>query len=157
MHDIAYCAVVIYTCWRQYLWWGEARGQWESHKYPFCKIYTSHLSEILALFVFLPILRLLKKKHRCLIGINIYFVRNTHLLHRRNIICGTEDTWLSQNRDTYCWMRQSCMITYFSNIFNQIWNILLPVKENISNFLENFWIHIFTSKNLAHIWKWKFL
>ena len=28
----------------------------------------------------------------------IYFVRNTHLLHRRNIICRTEDTWLSQNR-----------------------------------------------------------
>ena len=26
------------------------------------------------------------------IGINIYFVRNTHLLHRRNIICRTEDT-----------------------------------------------------------------
>ena len=120
--------------------------------------YTSHLSEILALFVFLPILRLLKKKHRCLIGINIYFVRNTHLLHRRNIICGTEDTWLSQNRDTYCWMRQSCMITYFSNIFSQIWNILLPVNANISNFIKNFWIHIFfTSKNLAHIWKWKFL
>ena len=121
--------------------------------------YTHRICRICSLYLFfLPILRLLKKKHSCLIGINIYFVRNTHLLHRRNIICGTEDTWLSQNRDTYCWMRQSCMITYFFQYFQPNLKYFVARQRKYFKFSRKILdTYFFTSKNLAHIWKWKFL
>ena len=63
--------------------------------------FVRYTSEMRALFVFPHLYILTIPGGKILffhIGINIYFVRNTHLLHRRNIICRTEDTWLSQNR-----------------------------------------------------------
>ena len=102
-------------CWfGQYLWWGVAQGQWESHKYPFCKIYIGDARFICfppLYYTFWlypnPVLKYFR------IGINIYFVRNTHLLHRRNIICRTEDTWLSQNR-RYILLEEAILYDYIS-------------------------------------------
>ena len=78
--------------------------------------FVRYTSEMRALFVFPHLYVLTKPGGRILffrIGINIYFVRNTHLLHRRNIICRTEDTWLSQNR-RYILLEEAILYDYIS-------------------------------------------
>ena len=134
----------------QYLWWGVAQGQWESHKYPFCKIYIRD-----ARFICFPPFILYVLTIPGGIGINIYFVRNTHLLHRRNIICRTEDTWLSQNC-RYILLKEAILYDYIS--------FFLPNSRSNLKYLAvcqfkyfKYLVTYLTSENLAHIWKWKFL
>ena len=142
-------------CWfGQYLWWGVAQGQWESHKYPFCKIYIRDarficFPPLYYTFWLYPVLKYFR------IGINIYFVRNTHLLHRRNIICRTEDTWLSQNR-RYILLKEAILYDYIS--------FFLPKSRSNLKYLAvcqfkyfKYLVTYLTSENLAHSWKWKFL
>ena len=78
--------------------------------------FVRYTSEMRALFVFPHLYILTIPGGKILffhIGINIYFVRNTHLLHRRNIICRTEDTWLSQNR-RYILLEEAILYDYIS-------------------------------------------
>ena len=111
---------------------------------------------MLALFIcFCPFLHLSKETSLSYCGINIYFVRNTHLLHRRNIICRTEDTWLSQNR-RYILLKEAILYDYIS--------FFLPKSRSNLKYLAvcqfkyfKYLVTYLTSENLAHSWKWKFL
>ena len=120
--------------------------------------FVRYTSEMRALFVFPHLYVLTKPGGRILffrIGINIYFVRNTHLLHRRNIICRTEDTWLSQNC-RYILLKEAILYDYIS--------FFLPNSRSNLKYLAvcqfkyfKYLVTYLTSENLAHIWKWKFL